>query len=132
MRRWALGAVLILVAGCATLEGKPEHLVGVWGGPHAAVEFQGGLADVEFDCAAGTIDDPIVPGRDGKFQAKGTYRTGATGPIRVGQIFRSQPARYSGEVAKTAMTLNVALEDGTALGPFTLTEGTPPQLTRCS
>jgi hypothetical protein len=55
----------------------------------------------------------------------------------VGQFFKSQGAIYSGRIAKAAkeapqvMTLNVALEDGTALGPFTLTEGTPPQITRC-
>jgi hypothetical protein len=30
------------------------------------------------------------------------------------------------------MVLRVALEDGTTLGPFTLTEGAPPQLTRCA
>jgi hypothetical protein len=131
MKLWTLGAASVLLSGCATLQGKPEHLIGVWGGPHAAVEFQGGLADVEFDCAAGTIDEPIVPGPDGKFMTKGTYRTGAAEPIRVGQIFKSQPARYSGAVAKTVMTLNVAIEDGTALGPFTLTEGAAPQLTRC-
>jgi hypothetical protein len=131
MKWWTLGAVSVLMSGCATLEGKPEELVGLWGGPHAAVEFQGGLADVQFDCAAGTIDDPIVPGPGGKFLVKGTYRTGATGPIRVGQIFKSQPASFSGNIAKTVMTLNVLLEDGTALGPFTLTQGAPPQLTRC-
>jgi hypothetical protein len=132
MKWWTLGAASLLISACATLQGKPEHLVGLWGGAHAAVEFRGGLADVQFDCAAGTIDDPIVPGPDGKFLAKGTYRTGATGPIRVGQFFRSQPARYSGDVVKTAMTLNVVLDDGTALGPFALTQGAPPQLTRCS
>ena len=131
MRCWTLGAVAVLISGCSTLQGKPEHLIGLWGGPLAAVEFQGGLADVQFDCAAGTIDEPIVPGPDGKFLAKGTYRTGATGPIRVGQIFRNQPARYSGAVVKNAMTLSVMLEDGTTLGPFSLMEGTPPQLTRC-
>jgi hypothetical protein len=131
MRWWTLGAASILVSGCATLQGKPEHLVGLWGGPHASVEFEGGLADVQFDCAAGTIDDPIVLGPEGRFLVKGTHRTGAAGPIRVGQIFRSQPARYSGQIVDHSMTLNVVLEDGTALGPFTLTEGTPPQLTRC-
>jgi hypothetical protein len=30
------------------------------------------------------------------------------------------------------MTLNVTLEDGTPIGPFTLAEGTPPQITRCA
>jgi hypothetical protein len=132
MKWWTLGAASVLISGCATLQGKPDHLVGLWGGPHAAIEFEGGLAEVQFDCASGTLDDPIVMGPDGgKFQVKGTYRAGAPGPVRVGQIFKSQPAGFSGEVVKHVMTLNVMLEDGTALGPFTLTEGSPPQLTRC-
>jgi len=132
MKWWMFGGTLVLVSGCSTLQGKPSHLVGMWGGPHAGIEFSGGLADVQFDCASGTIDEPITAGADGKFLVKGTYRTGAPGPIRVGQSFRSQTATYTGEVVKTEMNLKVALEDGTALGPFTLTEGASPQLTRCS
>ncbi len=131
MKWWTIGAVSILVSGCATLQGKPNHLIGVWGGPHAGIEFQGGLADIQFDCASGTIDEPIMLAAAGKFLVKGTYRAGTPGPIRVGQIFKSQPARYSGEIVEHVMTLNVALEDGTALGPFTMTEGAVPQLTRC-
>ena len=98
---------------------------------HIGIVFQGGLAEVKFDCAAGTIDDP-VPARDGPFMAKGSYRAGANGPVRVGQIFRSQRAVYSGEMAKNVMTLSVQLEDDdTTIGPFTLTENQPPQITRC-
>ena len=122
-------AAAVSVAGCETIENKPTHVGGLWGGPHAGVIFQGGLAEVQFDCAAGTIDEPVRA--NGPFMVNGTYREGAKGPIRVGQIFRSQRAKYSGEVKKTVMTLNVLLEDNTALGPFTLTEGQPPQITRC-
>jgi hypothetical protein len=128
----------MLAAGCNTAPGQPEHLFGIWGGSHAGLAFQGGLADAQFDCASGTIDVPVYPAKDGSFTGKGTYRTGAAGPIKVGQFFKSQDAVFSGEVAKGAgkndprtMTLTVTLEDGTALGPFTLSEGTPPQLTRC-
>jgi hypothetical protein len=128
-RAWAL-AVAMLCSGCQTLEQKPTHLIGVWGGPHAGVEFAGGLGDVAFDCASGTIDGP-VPSADGPFEVKGTYRTGTGGPVRVGQIFKSQTAVYSGEVAKQVVTLRVTVEDGSALGPFILTQGAPPQLTRC-
>lgn len=131
MKWWMLGVVGLLVTACATLEGRPQHLIGAWGGPHAGIEFEAGLADVLFDCASGTLDGPIVPGPGGKFLVKGTYRTGAPGPIRVGQFFKSQRAQYSGIVVKHVMTLEVALEDGATLGPFTLTEGSPPQLTRC-
>jgi hypothetical protein len=132
-----LGAA-ILLSGCDTIPGEPEHIIGIWGGAHVGLEVQGGLADVVFDCASGTIDDPLYPSRDGAFSVKGTYRTGAPGPVKVGQFFRSQGAIYSGQVEKGAeksksrlMTLHVTLEDGTSLGPFTLTEGAPPQLTRC-
>jgi len=114
-----------------------DHLLGIWGGPHAGASFQGGLGDMQFDCASGTIDDPLYPAKDGSFAVKGTYRTGASGPVKVGQFFKSQGALYSGQVVKAkdvpqVMTLSVTLEDGTALGPFTLTEGTPPQITRCA
>lgn len=131
MRFRALAAIAILVAGCATVEAKPAYLVGRWGGPHAAIAFDIGLAEVRFDCASGSMDLPVFPAKDGAFQVKGTYREGSPGPVRVGQIFRTQPATYFGNVSKEVMTLNVELEDGSTVGPFTLTLGGQPQFTRC-
>ena len=135
---WMAAVAAMFLAGCESISPVPERIFGLWGGPHAGLSFQGGLADAQFDCAAGTIDEPMYPAKDGTFMAKGTYRTGATGPVKVGQFFKSQPAVFSGTVAKgavkdapRAMTLNVALEDGTALGPFTLTEGSPPAVAPC-
>ena len=127
---WLVGA-LIAASSCAAVDAKPAFLVGSWGGPHVGIKFEGGLASVEFDCASGTIDGPVYPAKDGSFTAKGSVRTGTGGPVRVGQIFKSQRATYSGQVAKDAMTLNVAVEDGPAMGPFTLTQGASPLLTRC-
>ena len=131
MKLGVLSATLILISGCSTLDAKPSYLAGAWGGPHAAIAFHGGLGEVQFDCASGSIDGLIYPAKGGAFEAKGTYRAGAPGPVRVGQIFVSQPATYSGIVAKDVMTLNVELQEGTIIGPFTLTQGAPPQLTRC-
>ena len=131
MKLWTLAATLVLVTGCATLDSEPAYLDGQWGGPHIAANFRGGLADIQFDCASGSIDALIYPAKDGTFEAKGTYREGSPGPVRVGQIFRSQPATYSGNVTEDVMTLNVALEDGTMVGPFTLALGAQPQVTRC-
>jgi hypothetical protein len=132
MRRGPLAATaLFLLFASASLEARPPHLLGAWGGPSAAIAFEGGLAHVRFDCASGTIDEPVSPAKDGSFEARGTYRAGMPGPVRVGQIFTSQPASYSGQVVKDIMTLTVTLEDGTELGPFTLTNGAAPQLVRC-
>ncbi len=130
MRLLAAGLALAL-AGCATMEQKPPNLMGDWGGPHAGITLEGGLGTVQFDCASGTIDKAIIPGPDGRFSVSGMYMEGQGGPIRVGQIFKSQRATYSGEIVGPQMTLRVTLEDGTVVGPFTLTENTPPQLTRC-
>ena len=129
-RRVAAGAVLLALAATVALAKSP-NLIGAWGGPHAAIAFNGGLADALFDCASGTIDVPVYPGKDGVFAARGTFRAGTPGPVRVGQIFRSEPASYAGHVVKNVMTLTITLDDGTALGPYTLIQGAAPQLTRC-
>ena len=74
---------------------------------------------------------PVLPAKDGAFSARGTVRAGAPGPVRVGQIFRSEHATYEGHVVKQVMTLTVTLESGSAAGPFTLVEGAAPDLTHC-
>jgi hypothetical protein len=124
-------ALLMALAGCATMEQKPANLMGDWGGPHIGLVLEGGLGKVSYDCASGTIDKAIIPGPEGRFTVPGTHIEGQGGPVRVGQIFRSQPATFSGMVTGQQMTLRVVLEDGTALGPFALTENAEPQLTRC-
>ena len=130
MRGWPfLGAALFVSS--VSLHARPPHLMGGWGGEHVGIAFEGGIANVRFDCASGTIDVPVSPAKDGSFEARGTYRAGTPGPVRVGQIYRSQPATYSGKVIKKEMTMSVSLEDGSIIGPFTLAEGAPPQITRC-
>ena len=130
MKRVLLACVLCASIPQPAAAGSPL-LIGVWGGEHAGIAFQGGLAEVKFDCASGSIDEPVFTAKDGSFSARGTFRAGSPGPVKVGQIFRSQPATYSGQVTKHVMTLKIELEDGTSSGPFTLNEGMPPQLTRC-
>ena len=126
--RCALAAMAML-AGCAALPSKPTFLSGQWGGPQVGLLLEGGIGTVEFDCASGSIDTNLAAA--GAFSAVGTYRAGHGGPVRVGQIFTSQRATYSGSVTGDQMNLTVRLEDGATLGPFTLTRGAPGQLTRC-
>ena len=130
-------ARLFLIAGaaglsaCASMALSPTNVSGVWGGPHISLVLEGGLGTIEYDCASGTIDTPVIPAPDGSFAATGTHRAGQGGPIRVGQIFISKPAKYAGKIEKDHMTLGVVLEDGTALGPYDLTRGAQGSLTRC-
>ena len=129
MRRLGTFAAIAMLAGCAAIPQKPTFLTGPWGGPHVGLLLEGGIGTVEFDCAGGSIDTNLAA--SGTFTAAGTYRAGQGGPVRVGQIFTSQRATYSGSVTGDQMNLSVRLEDGSTLGPFTLTRGAPGQLTRC-
>lgn len=122
---------LFSLAGCAMLPQPSPYLEGQWGGPSISLLLEGGLGTIEYDCASGTIDSALSPGKDGRFSATGTHRPGQGGPIRVGQIFTSYRAIYAGTVEKDHMTLSGRLEDGTVLGPFTLTQGAEGQLNRC-
>jgi len=129
MKRLALLGLLAL-ASCATVQ-KPPNLSGRWGGQGIGLLLEGGLGQVQYDCASGTIDSAILPGAEGRFTAEGTHRAGQGGPVRVGQIFTSSRATYAGRVQGDQMELRVALEDGNVLGPFTLVEGAEPQIHRC-
>jgi hypothetical protein len=132
MRAWPiLIAAAAGLSACASLALSPTNASGQWGGPHIGLVLEGGLGTVEYDCAAGTIDTPVIPAPDGGFTATGTHRAGQSGPIKVGQIFTRVPATYAGKIVKDHITLGVVLEDGTTLGPFSLDRGAPPQLTRC-
>lgn len=132
MRAWPiLIAAAAGLSACASMALSPTNVSGQWGGPHINLVLEGGLGTIEYDCASGTIDTPVIPAPDGSFAATGTHRPGQGGPIRVGQIFISHRATYAGKIEKDHMTLGVGLEDGTTIGPFSLDRGAQGQLTRC-
>ena len=131
MRAWPFLIAAAALAGCSALPSGPTNVSGQWGGPHISLLLEGGLGQIEYDCASGTIDTVIFPGKDGHFTASGTHRTGQSGPIRVGQSFISHQKLYSGTIDKETMTFEGRLEDGTVLGPFSLTHGSRGELTRC-
>ena len=121
-----LAGAALLASGCNTpgLNEEPGRLIGLWGGPHAGIVFQGGLGDVEFDCASGTIDGTVTPGKDGSFMGQGTYRTGTSGPVRVGQFFKSQRATY--------MPWTPIIEPATSSNARKRRSSTQPGSCRCS
>jgi hypothetical protein len=128
-RKLLLVPAFAMTAACAALPEKPVFLTGQWGGPGADLLIEGGLATIRYDCASGSIDSNLSAA--GVFSAPGSYRAGQPGPIRVGQIFTSVRATYSGKVDQDVMTLTARLEDGTVIGPHSLTRGQAGQLAGC-
>lgn len=123
--------LLLLAAGCATAPPAGVALTGRWGGQHVGLELAANGGTADYDCAAGRIDGPVLPRADGTFQALGTHTPGTGGPERVGAVPPSYAARYEGSVRGDRMTLQVRVENGVLVGPFTLRRGVEPILMRC-
>jgi len=88
-------------------------------------------ARLEYDCADGTIDQPIILDAKGRFTAKGSYTPERGGPRRNGRAVAA-PAGYVGQVTAGTMTLILTLEKGKQqAGVFTLTRDHDSLLTKC-
>jgi len=104
---------------------------GVWGGDHIRMVVGRDDARLEYDCATGTIDQPIILDASGKFIAKGSHTPEHGGPRRNQQAAVPR-ARYVGRVIGDTMTLTVTLEaGGQRVGVFRLKRGNDPLLTKC-
>lgn len=125
------------LAGCATQQRDiTPALRGSWGGQHIGLTLKDSDADVEFDCAEGTIFGPYSLKADGSFAWAGEFKRGMGGPVRVDKYeIQEEPppvrATYSGAVRGREMTLTVTLEDGTIIGPFALERFKEPTIFRC-
>jgi hypothetical protein len=104
---------------------------GLWGGDHVRMTVNRTGAELEYDCADSTIDQPIIVDARGRFTAKGSYRPAHGGPRREGRDGAGR-ARYVGEVRADTMRLTVTLENAKQpAGSFTLRRGDDPLLTKC-
>ncbi len=104
----------------------------MWGGAHISVEVTASGARLNYDCAHGTIDEPIIPDHGGRFAVKGTHVIERGGPIRADQSNSGQPARYTGTVAGQTMTLTVTLTDTReVIDTYTVTRGQEPRIVKC-
>ena len=75
----ALGIVLGVIAVTPII--AQETNVTVWGGQHVRITMNATGAEIEFDCASGTIAAPLKVDAQGKFQADGTYTREHPGPV---------------------------------------------------
>lgn len=129
---WAAFPIVLLAgATCATQPTGPIP-PSEWGGQHIGLLVLTGGATIEYDCASGTIDEPLTVDSRGGFTAMGTHTRGHGGPAMIGEILDRRPARYTGSTDGTSMTLRVTLtDDGQSLGAFTLTRGASPAVVKC-
>jgi hypothetical protein len=131
--RSVLGVAFATLCGC-TMGGAPSTeetvLSGAWGGVHVGLTLTPEGGTIYYDCAHGSLDAPARRDRAGRFEVAGVHVSEQGGPVRVGEVPDSVPARYLGQVNGDRMVLHVLAGPDT-LGPFVLQRGVAPQLFRC-
>jgi hypothetical protein len=135
MRQESLLLVIGIVAAlqCTAIgpsSGEGAPVVGRWGGVHVALTLTDSGGMIEYDCAHGGLGGPVRLDRAGRFDIAGVHVREHGGPVRVGEVPDSLPARYLGHVRGDRMTLRVLVGPDT-LGPFELRRSAEPQLFKC-
>ena len=121
---------LLLIAIAGGSQKMQRIATGVWGGQHINIEVGEKSATIEYDCANGVIDGPLVVDGNGKFSWRGTHRMERGGPIRADEKPKEYPATYTGSINGDTMTLTLkvsAADEET----FTLEKGKPGDLFKC-
>ena len=103
---------------------------GVWGGQHINIEVGEKSAAIEYDCANGVIDGPLVVNSNGNFKLRGKHRMERGGPVRADEQPNEQPATYTGAINGNTMTLTLKINDSEE-ETFTLEKGKQGELFKC-
>src|ERR1700737_2700187 len=106
-------ATVALLMACSgpTAPSDGRVAIGAWGGDHLRVDVTPDGGTAEYDCAHGTIDEPLVADRSGRFSASGTHTFDHGGPVRIDEVPNRHPARYDGRVTGDTLQLTVTVTD---------------------
>lgn len=107
-----------------------ELLPGVWGGEHIRFEVTATGANVEYDCAHGTVEGKILVDASGRFNVAGTHYREHGGPVREGEGSSGQPVRFTGRVGGSLMSLTVTRGRET-IGTYNLTRDNEGRVFKC-
>jgi hypothetical protein len=116
----------------AAVQQEGRMTKGIWGGDHISLEVTDDGAQVEYDCAHGTISEPLRVDTQGKFSAKGTHFRERGGPQRADAEDKGEPVIYSGTTdGKTAtFTITNSITDE-VIGTFAITLGKKSRIVKC-
>jgi hypothetical protein len=110
--------------------GALPSLQGVWGGDRIALTITAYGAAVEYDCAAGSIDQVFAPDASGHFDLLGSWWF--TPPV-LSEDWQpdKRPARYIGVLEGKTITLTVIRTDDGMTLSYRLAQDAVPRILRC-
>lgn len=128
------GALLVVLVLGVLVTAQTQRMrriaTGLWGGQHISIEVGEKSATVEYDCASGVIDGPLVVDNHGNFDLRGIHKMERGGPVRADENPKEHPATYTGSIKGDTMTLTLKLE-GLDDETFTLEKGKQGELVKC-
>lgn len=107
---------------------------GVWGGEHIRMEVNDNGADVEFDCASGSISQRLELDDQGRFKVQGIYIAETPAPAAVdgGSTASGVKATYAGTLSGSSMHLEIFIEAQNMPRTFVLVQGDQGHLAKCA
>ena len=107
---------------------------GEWGGEHIRMEVNDSGADIEFDCARGSISQRLELGDKGRFKVQGIYiaQTPAPAAVDGGLPASGAKATYSGTLSGSSLRLEVFIEGQDTPRTFDLVQGDQGHLAKCA
>jgi hypothetical protein len=125
-------ALCVVAVGCSATAPDVWIPSGRWSGIGIQLDVTQQGATIEYGCAHGTIDEPLIADADGRFSAVGVHFREHGGPVRVDEPSDRHPARYDGRLAGTSMRLTVTTTDAAqVVGTFDLTYGGVARVVKC-
>lgn len=107
---------------------------GMWGGEHIRMEVNDSGADIEFDCARGSISQPLELDDKGRFKVEGIYKAETPAPAAAdgGSPVSGVKATYTGILTGSSLRLEVFIEGQDTPRTFDLEQGDQGQLAKCA
>src|ERR1044072_7198740 len=133
--RKSIATLVIVLVSVFTVAAKIQKMqriaTGSWGGQPISMNVTAKAATIEYDCATGVINGPLVIDADGNFNLRGTHRMERGGPVRADDKPVDHPATYTGTIKGNAMTLTLKIGDDSEEETFILEKGKPGDLVKC-
>ena len=104
------GLLLAVASSCPSSAADTALSKGKWAGEAVILVVQERGADIEFECARGRIEGPLIVDGNGDFDLAGTFSPEGPGPSRD-EGSSGTAARYQGHVKGASMTLVVRSGD---------------------
>lgn len=128
---WFAPAVMAGASSSPSIAQATDESANVWGGEHVEMELTSTGANLDFDCAVGTIDQHLALTKDGTFRAAGTYTRERPGPVTKDGN-RAAAATYVGTIKGQSMHLEIVLVNSKeTVGTFELMRGRFGRVLKC-